>query len=61
MLEPPENNPPAANCFNDWDPLEEIVVGRVEGACVPPFDDMIKDSCNFETPIRCTWTPPWSL
>lgn len=23
--------------FNEWDPLEEVIVGRVEGACVPPL------------------------
>ena len=25
------------NCYNEWDPLEEIIVGRLEGACVPPL------------------------
>ena len=25
------------NCHNEWDPLEEVIVGRLEGACVPPF------------------------
>ena len=30
------------NSFNDWDPLEEIIVGRVDGACVPVLDPMVK-------------------
>ena len=25
------------SCHNEWDPLEEIVVGRLQGACVPPL------------------------
>ena len=30
---------PVVNAFNEWDPLEEIVVGRVdENALVPPWD-----------------------
>jgi hypothetical protein len=26
------------NTFNEWDPLEEIIVGTVEGALIPPWD-----------------------
>ncbi|XP_065841659.1 glycine amidinotransferase, mitochondrial-like [Oscarella lobularis] len=34
---------PAAVCsHNEWDPLEEIVVGRVDNACVPPFTVEVK-------------------
>jgi glycine amidinotransferase len=29
---------PVVNAFNEWDPLEEIIVGTVEGAMVPPWD-----------------------
>lgn len=25
--------------FNEWDPLEEIVVGRIDGACIPSISD----------------------
>src|SRR5215469_7390944 len=25
------------NSWNEWDPLEEVIVGRVDGAVVPPF------------------------
>ncbi len=33
---------PVVNSFNEWDPLEEIIVGRVDGATVPPFDAVVK-------------------
>jgi glycine amidinotransferase len=25
------------NSFNEWDPLEEVIVGRVDGACIPAW------------------------
>jgi glycine amidinotransferase len=25
------------NSWNEWDPLEEVIVGRVDGAVIPPF------------------------
>jgi glycine amidinotransferase len=28
--------------YNEWDPLEEVIVGRAEGACVPPFTVEVK-------------------
>src|SRR5262245_680754 len=28
---------PVVNAFNEWDPLEEVIVGVVEGACVPAW------------------------
>lgn len=30
------------NCHNEWDPLEEVIVGRPENACVPPFTVEVK-------------------
>lgn len=27
---------------NEWDPLEEVIVGTVDGATVPPWDDMLE-------------------
>lgn len=27
--------------YNEWDPLEEVVVGVVEGACFPPWSDLL--------------------
>jgi len=29
---------PVVNAHNEWDPLEEIIVGTVEGAMIPPWD-----------------------
>ena len=31
-------NYPVVNAHNEWDPLEEIIVGVVEGARVPPWE-----------------------
>lgn len=28
--------------WNEWDPLEEVIVGRVEGASVPPLTIEVK-------------------
>src|SRR5262245_17120746 len=28
---------PVVNAFNEWDPLEEVIVGVIEGACVPTW------------------------
>ena len=30
------------NSWNEWDPLEEVIVGRVEGAIVPPYTRLQK-------------------
>ena len=30
--------------YNEWDPLEEVIVGRVEGAAVPPWHVSIQSS-----------------
>ncbi|MGB6042417.1 MAG: hypothetical protein WBF93_04585 [Pirellulales bacterium] len=35
------------NSHNEWDPLEEIIVGRVEGGAVPPWHSTI-ESCAPE-------------
>ena len=40
------------NCNNEWDTLEEIVVGRLEGACVPSLSVEMKaifseSQCSF--------------
>jgi glycine amidinotransferase len=29
---------PIVNSYNEWDPLEEVVLGVVDGACVPGWD-----------------------
>jgi len=33
---------PVVNSFNEWDPLEEVIVGRLDGAVVPPWHITIK-------------------
>jgi N-Dimethylarginine dimethylaminohydrolase len=30
------------NSYNEWDPLQEVIVGRVEGAAVPQFEATVK-------------------
>jgi len=39
---------PAVNCFNEWDPLEEIIVGTVEGALIPPWDVVMEAALHGE-------------
>jgi len=29
---------PVVNAHSEWDPLEEVIVGIVEGAMIPPWD-----------------------
>jgi glycine amidinotransferase len=36
------------NSFNEWDPLEEVIVGRIDGACVPYFDYAVKTNTHPE-------------
>ena len=59
---PHDTNMPAANnvvwSCNEWDPLEEVIVGRVENSHVPPLTPEVK-VCTFSTawnifPICCT-------
>lgn len=38
----PKNCP--VSSYNEWDPLEEVIVGRAENACVPPFTVEVKVS-----------------
>lgn len=40
---PPHVRPAAAvNSHNEWDPLEEVIVGMAEGAIVPPWDTVTR-------------------
>lgn len=32
------------SCHNEWDPLEEVIVGRAENACVPPLTVEVKSN-----------------
>lgn len=33
----PAEGTPVVNTFNEWDPLEEVIVGVIDGACVPTW------------------------
>jgi glycine amidinotransferase len=37
---------PTVNSHNEWDTLEEIIVGRLEGAARPPLDPGLQRDCN---------------
>src|SRR5260221_9101521 len=39
------------NSWNEWDPLEEVIVGRLDGAVVPPFH--VSVTCN--RPHSTSW------
>jgi glycine amidinotransferase len=36
------SSPCPVNCYNEWDPLEEVVVGRIDEYCVPPLTWEVK-------------------
>ena len=38
MSAPEQATYPVVNTDNEWDPLEEIIVGSVDGAMIPPWD-----------------------
>ncbi|MGB3904687.1 MAG: hypothetical protein WBB22_07170 [Anaerolineae bacterium] len=37
---------PVANTHNEWDPLEEIIVGIVDGALIPPWDVIVETTLH---------------
>ena len=37
-----EQKKPVVSTFNEWDPLEEVIVGRLDGAVVPPWHVTVK-------------------
>src|SRR5438045_440878 len=37
MTRPPSSLP-VVNSFNEWDPLEEIIVGTLDGQCTTPWE-----------------------
>src|ERR1700756_2969172 len=37
--------------WNEWDPLEEVIVGRLDGAVVPPFHV----SVTYNRPHSTSW------
>lgn len=41
VTEPVQQECPVCS-YNEWDPLEEVIVGRAENAHVPPFTVEVK-------------------
>lgn len=39
---PPAGRPAPVGSYNEWDPLEEVIVGVVDGAAVPPWHPAIE-------------------
>ena len=39
-----QHTPPPCpvSAYNEWDPLEEVIVGRIDGYCVPPLNPEVK-------------------
>ena len=38
----PHTQLPVVNAYNEWDPLEEVIVGIMDGASVPPWHIALK-------------------
>ena len=61
-MEQQSTSTPVVNAFNEWDPLEEIVVGRVDdNTLVPPWDvimpAVVHDKTQWEFFKRNGGTP----
>jgi glycine amidinotransferase len=41
----------AVNSYNEWDPLEEVIVGRLEGATLPSYHIAV----TYDIPQRLAW------
>jgi hypothetical protein len=41
----------SVSSWNEWDPLEEVIVGRLDGAVVPPFHV----SVTYNRPHATSW------
>ena len=44
--------PTIVNSWNEWDPLVEVIIGRADGACVPPKEPayMVKSEGRVAQP-----------
>jgi glycine amidinotransferase len=42
MDDVPDSVYPVVNTHNEWDPLEEVIVGIVDGAMIPPWDVILE-------------------
>jgi glycine amidinotransferase len=36
------SKPSIVNSYNEWDPLEEVIVGNIDGAAIPPWHIMLQ-------------------
>lgn len=55
--EEPATEPIQQECpvcsYNEWDPLEEVIVGRADNAHVPPFTVEVKVSVSSDPLGKC--------
>lgn len=42
-----EKNDKIVNVFNEWDPLEEVIVGVLEGLIIPPYEPVM-EGCMYD-------------
>ena len=52
VTEPLQQECPVSS-YNEWDPLEEVIVGRAENAHVPPFTVEVKVSNDTRRRNAC--------
>lgn len=56
-----QNTLPIVNRWNDFDPLEEVIVGIADGACFPPPEPSCQSEFNDQyTKYGCTMSHPFS-
>jgi glycine amidinotransferase len=48
MDEGKTSSTPVVNAHNEWDPLEEVIVGIVDGAMIPPWDTVMRATLHRE-------------
>jgi glycine amidinotransferase len=47
------------NSFNEWDPLEEVIVGRLEGAVLPGYEPSVTASMPEGITRTLRWIAGW--
>ncbi len=48
MSEERQSDHSVVNSHNEWDPLEEVIVGTIEGALIPPWDVILEATLHKE-------------
>lgn len=51
--------PCPVNSFNEWDPLEEVIVGRLEGAVLPGYEPSVTASMPQGINRTLRWIAGW--